>query len=144
MNETGINIISEFSLAGHKYSILSVCLKSGCGQSIRQNNLVSFVIVGALRIKNKRYIIAQNSISQNKKVVYDPDNPIEMLTQRELQIVILVAKGKVNKQIAEKLHISEWTVSTHLRHIFAKLGVESRAAMIFRCINILKRIKSNI
>ncbi|HUM91481.1 MAG TPA: LuxR C-terminal-related transcriptional regulator [Candidatus Competibacter sp.] len=41
--------------------------------------------------------------------------------------------GRLNKQIADRLHISEWTVSTHLRRIFAKLGVRSRAAMVYRC-----------
>jgi DNA-binding CsgD family transcriptional regulator len=56
-----------------------------------------------------------------------------LLTGRELQIATLVASGKVNKQIASELHISEWTVSTHLRRIFAKLGVSSRAAMVYLC-----------
>jgi DNA-binding CsgD family transcriptional regulator len=55
------------------------------------------------------------------------------LTGRELQIVALVAEGRVNKQIASDLHISEWTVSTHLRRIFSKLGVDTRAAMVSKC-----------
>jgi len=54
-------------------------------------------------------------------------------TERELRIATLVAMGRLNKQIADQLHISEWTVSTHLRRIFAKLGVRSRAAMVYRC-----------
>jgi DNA-binding CsgD family transcriptional regulator len=58
----------------------------------------------------------------------------DLLTARELQIVSLVAEGRVNKQIAGTLRISEWTVSTHLRRIFAKLGVETRAAMVSRCL----------
>jgi len=58
----------------------------------------------------------------------------ELLTPRELQIVALVAEGKVNKQVADVLRISEWTVSTHLRRIFAKLGVDTRAAMVSRCV----------
>lgn len=65
-----------------------------------------------------------------------PDEPVsavEILTPRELQIVALVADGKVNKQIADVLRISEWTVSTHLRRIFVKLGVDTRAAMVSRC-----------
>ena len=37
------------------------------------------------------------------------------------------------KEVASKLSISEWTVSTHMRRIFAKLGVETRAAMVLRC-----------
>lgn len=58
---------------------------------------------------------------------------IEPLTPRETQIARLVADGFVNKEIAAKLQISEWTVSTHMRRIFAKLGVETRAAMVLRC-----------
>lgn len=57
----------------------------------------------------------------------------EVLTARELQIVALVAEGRVNKQIADILRISEWTVSTHLRRVFAKLQVDTRAAMVSRC-----------
>ena len=60
-----------------------------------------------------------------------------MLTERELEIATLVALGWPNKQIADHLHISEWTVSTHLRRIFAKLGVHSRAAMVYRCTSLL-------
>lgn len=60
-------------------------------------------------------------------------NIADILTERELQIVRLVAKGDPNKQIARKLHISEWTVSTHIRRVFAKLGVDSRAAMVYQC-----------
>jgi hypothetical protein len=44
----------------------------------------------------------------------------------------MVAEGHSNKIIAEVLSISSWTVCTHLRRIFAKLGVGSRAAMVAR------------
>jgi DNA-binding NarL/FixJ family response regulator len=47
------------------------------------------------------------------------------------------ALGKQNKHIAKQLKISEWTVSTHLRRIFAKLGVASRAAMVYRCSSLI-------
>lgn len=57
----------------------------------------------------------------------------EVLTARELQIVALVAEGRPNKQVAAELGISEWTVSTHLRRIYAKLDVDTRAAMVTRC-----------
>jgi DNA-binding CsgD family transcriptional regulator len=52
------------------------------------------------------------------------------LSPREQQIVRLVAKGHGNKTIGSVLDISPWTVSTHLRRIFAKLGVGSRASMV--------------
>lgn len=58
------------------------------------------------------------------------------LTRRESDIVRLVAADLCNKQIADRLQISEWTVGTHMRRIFAKLGVRSRAAMVFRAMSL--------
>jgi DNA-binding CsgD family transcriptional regulator len=55
-------------------------------------------------------------------------------TPREREIARMVAKGYPNKAIAAVLEISSWTVGTHLRHMFAKLGVSSRAAMVARMI----------
>lgn len=64
----------------------------------------------------------------------------ELLSDRELQIAQLVAQGQSNKQIAQALQISKWTVLTHLRRIFSKLNVDSRAAMVYQlCGNDLNR-----
>jgi DNA-binding CsgD family transcriptional regulator len=52
------------------------------------------------------------------------------LSPREREIARMVAKGRTNQAIADVLGISAWTVSTHLRRIFTKLGVNSRAAMV--------------
>jgi DNA-binding CsgD family transcriptional regulator len=51
---------------------------------------------------------------------------------REREIGRMVAVGHPNKMIAAVLEISSWTVCTHLRRMFAKLGVSSRAAMVAR------------
>jgi len=58
--------------------------------------------------------------------------PTTTLSPRELEIVRMVAKGLPNKTIASVLRISAWTVSSHLRRIFGKLGVTSRTEMIGR------------
>ena len=60
--------------------------------------------------------------------------PRASLSPREQEIVRMVARGHTNKAIAAVLDISTWTVSTHLRRIFAKLAVTSRAAMVARTI----------
>jgi DNA-binding NarL/FixJ family response regulator len=57
-----------------------------------------------------------------------------VLSPRELEVARMVAKGYPNKVIAGVLDISSWTVCTHLRRIFAKLGVTSRAAMVAKVI----------
>lgn len=79
-----------------------------------------------------RYRLVPADAPANTTVPSAPGS-IEPLTPRETQIARLVADGFVNKEIAAKLSISEWTVSTHMRRIFAKLGVETRAAMVLRC-----------
>jgi DNA-binding NarL/FixJ family response regulator len=50
------------------------------------------------------------------------------LTQRELEVLRLVAAGRSNRQIAAALVVSEHTVAGHLQNIFGKLGVSSRTA----------------
>jgi DNA-binding CsgD family transcriptional regulator len=52
------------------------------------------------------------------------------LSPREKEIVRLVAKGLPNKAIAQVLDISLWTVATHVRRVFTKVAVSSRAEMI--------------
>ena len=63
-------------------------------------------------------------------LVVSPRVPRQALSPRELQIARRVADGATNRAIATALDISLWTVSTHMRRIFAKLGVSSRAEMV--------------
>jgi DNA-binding CsgD family transcriptional regulator len=57
-----------------------------------------------------------------------------LLSARELEIARMIARGHTNRTIAAVLEISPWTVSTHLRRVFAKLDVGSRAAMVARLV----------
>jgi DNA-binding CsgD family transcriptional regulator len=79
-------------------------------------------------------------IEEPRALVLDGDtrNMIARLTGRELQIAAMIAQGDATKNVAYKLRISEWTVGTHLRRIFAKLGVDNRAAMVYRCASLIE------
>ena len=54
----------------------------------------------------------------------------DVISQRELEVLELIARGSTNREAAELLFISEATVKTHLIHIYAKLGVNDRAAAV--------------
>ena len=56
--------------------------------------------------------------------------PDQALTAREAELLSLLAEGLTNKELGKRLFISEATVKTHLAHIYAKLGVDSRAAAV--------------
>lgn len=53
----------------------------------------------------------------------------QSLTPAELKVVRQVSEGLTNKDIASALHLSRFTVETHLKHVFAKLGLSSRTAL---------------
>lgn len=61
----------------------------------------------------------------------DPEaNRIAVLTERERAVIVLICEGLRNKQIAERLHISQTTVVHHLTSIFNKLGVANRLELV--------------
>jgi len=52
----------------------------------------------------------------------------ELLSSREIEVLVLVAKGASNQEVAETLHVSRATVKSHLLQIYQKLGVSDRTA----------------
>ena len=57
-------------------------------------------------------------------------NPLPKLTEREVEVLRQLATGAANREIARTLFVSEATVKTHVAHILAKLGVDSRSRPI--------------
>ena len=74
--------------------------------------------------------IARESIEVND-IKYEPLScqPVS-LSERELEIIKLVAEGFSNTEIAEKLYLSAHTVNTHRKNIMSKIGVNKTAAIV--------------
>lgn len=64
------------------------------------------------------------------------DRERELLTARETDVLRLLAQGYSNKEIARQLQLVEDTVKTHVRHILAKLGVQSRTQAVLYAIGL--------
>jgi NarL family two-component system response regulator LiaR len=62
--------------------------------------------------------------------------PAETLTAREMEVLRLLADGQSNKEIARTLQIAEDTAKTHVRHVLAKLGVQSRTQAVLCAIRL--------
>jgi DNA-binding NarL/FixJ family response regulator len=67
----------------------------------------------------------------NKPQIIDPEIiKIESLTEREREVIALIGEGLKNKQVGERLFISETTVTHHLSSVFSKLDVSDRLELI--------------
>jgi DNA-binding NarL/FixJ family response regulator len=74
-------------------------------------------------------MLREMSVRDDKEI--DPEQAkIDSLTQREREVVSLIAEGLKNRQIGERLFISETTVTHHLSSIYSKLGVSDRLELV--------------
>jgi DNA-binding NarL/FixJ family response regulator len=61
-------------------------------------------------------------------------SPGPVMTEREVEVLGLLAEGLGNKEMARRLMVSEATIKSHLTHVYAKLGVDSRAGAVAKAI----------
>jgi DNA-binding CsgD family transcriptional regulator len=73
--------------------------------------------------------VAESRLALNRKSPESSEAPF-LLTERERQVLCLIARGQSNTEIAHALYISPRTASTHAAHILAKIGLESRSELI--------------
>jgi DNA-binding NarL/FixJ family response regulator len=91
-------------------------LKNAEGEELRR--AIKAAAVGQVRL-------SPEAAARLMREVRGPDNP-ERLTERETEILRLLARGQSNKEIARSLSIGETTVKSHVSSILTKLGVASR------------------
>jgi DNA-binding NarL/FixJ family response regulator len=78
--------------------------------------------------------IVQKMVAQVSSGIQE--QPVDKLTDRELEVLALVAKGYTNKAIGIQLGISDRTVQGHLAHIFSKLQSASRTEAVMRAVSL--------
>jgi DNA-binding NarL/FixJ family response regulator len=79
-------------------------------------------------------LIAQKLISQITRQTTEP--VVEPLTEREMEVLKMTAKGFTNKAIGAQLGISDRTVQGHLAHIFDKMNATSRTEAVMRAVSL--------
>ncbi|MFJ9010357.1 response regulator [Streptomyces canus] len=76
-----------------------------------------------------RTYVSSAAVARLVDQVTDVNRP-ERLTGRESEVLVMLARGKANKEIARELRIGQQTVKTYVSHIFDKLGVHSRTQAV--------------
>lgn len=86
-------------------------------------------IVDAIRLAVRNEAVIEPKVASRmltRMRTASDKHPHDDLTQRELEVLILVGEGKTNQEIADALYIGIKTVKTHVSNILSKLGVEDR------------------
>ncbi|MDA3979267.1 response regulator [Gallibacterium sp. AGMB14963] len=73
-------------------------------------------------------VVLSDAVKQRLLEQHASNDPLQLLTDREMDVLKLIATGLSNKQIATQLFISEETVKVHIRNLLRKLNVHSRVA----------------
>jgi len=85
-------------------------------------------LVSAIRVSVRGQVTIHPSVAEKlmREVSKSEDDPLADLTQRELEILRLIAQGKRNREIAEELTLAEGTVKSHVSNILSKLHLTHR------------------
>ena len=97
----------------------------------RKYSLCSQILTKEIRTENRVfYMVKIDELTRQVTLNIGALEEDFGLTKREIEILVNIFNGLKNAEIAEKLFISEITVKKHLQHIFEKIGVSSRTALI--------------
>lgn len=111
------SVLEDASVTGAvKAGAIGYLLKNTGGDELRQ--AIKAAAAGQVQL-------APEAAARLMREVRIPETP-ETLTERETEVLKLLARGQANKQIARNLYIGEKTVKTHVRNILMKLNVRSR------------------
>ena len=125
--ETGILILSQHVQATYAVELLSEGTE-GIGYLLKDRVSKLDELAASIRTVGERGSVLDPSVvaqlvAQRRR----PDDPLDRLTQREREVLALMAEGRSNKAISGRLYISEYTVEKHVRNIFATLDLQRSA-----------------
>lgn len=117
--------IAEAMRAGAKGYLLKDMPSEELAQAIRFVYRGYSQMAPGLLEKILAKVPASGSVSQEKT----PQQNLSVLTKREQDVLRLIGMGATNREIAEKLYISEGTVKTHVTHLFNRLNLKNRSQL---------------
>lgn len=130
--EIGVTILSMYATKEHIYQ----AFKAGArGYLLKETSGLEVVDAIHEVAQGNRFLskALTEQMIDDYLLVRDPENstsPLDSLSERERQVLGLVAEGKTSKEIARSLHLSLSTVSTYRSRLMKKLGVEDLTELI--------------
>jgi serine/threonine-protein kinase len=137
----GVLVLSHY-LASHYAMRLLEEHPGGAGYLLKERVSGVGVLVDALTRVHEGECVVDPTIVSRLLRRARPASPLGHLTGREREVLALMAEGRSNKGICERLHLSSKTVEGHVRSIFTKLGVGESADDHRRVLAVLNYLRS--
>jgi DNA-binding NarL/FixJ family response regulator len=119
-------------------SFISQAIKAGAKGYLHKNTTREEMLIAIETVysgkdfysDNISKIILKSYIDKAKMNVDEASDPHELLSKREIEILIMFAEGFINKEIADRLFISIRTVESHKNHIMQKLNLKTQVELV--------------
>jgi DNA-binding NarL/FixJ family response regulator len=140
--ETAVLVLSQYIEPAYAMRLIET-YPGGMGYLLKERILDGSVLMDALRrLVDGECVIDATIVAQLMHPKRDPD-PLDVLTDREREVLALIAEGRSNTAIASALFITERTVESHTTQIFQKLGLDSSADVHRRVTAVLTYLRSS-
>jgi len=118
-------------LSMHKESVyVREILKAGARGYILKDAIDTELLNAVRSVASGDGYISPAVASALNDKVKDASNPVDMLSTREREVLLLIAEGKTNKEIATRLNLSVYTVDSHRGKIMEKLNLHSAGELV--------------
>jgi DNA-binding NarL/FixJ family response regulator len=139
--DTGVLLLSHYIEPEYAMRLLSEHT-TGVGYLLKEKVFDVAVLVDALRRVTEGETVIDPTIVQRLFSRRRPKDPVAELTDREREVLSLVAEGLSNRAIAERLFVAERTVEAHITAIFAKLGLTDEPRSHRRVLSVLAFLRT--
>jgi DNA-binding NarL/FixJ family response regulator len=138
----GVLVLSQYVETEYALRLLDGA-DERCGYLLKDRVLEVEQLTGALRRIGDGGVVVDPDLVAQLVGRARPRSPLEELTPREREVLALMAEGLTDRGIGERLFVTPKTVETHIRHIFAKLGLPGTASDNKRVHAVLAYLRAN-
>jgi DNA-binding NarL/FixJ family response regulator len=140
--ETAVLVLSQYVEPAYAMRLIET-YPGGMGYLLKDRVLDAAVLLDALRrLVDGECVVDPTIVAQFMRPKREPD-PLDVLTDREREVLAQIAEGRSNTAIASALFITERTVESHTTQIFQKLGLESATDVHRRVSAVLTYLRSS-
>jgi serine/threonine-protein kinase len=139
--ETGVLVLSQYVDAAYALRLLHEA-QGRCGYLLKDRVMDARELVSALERVAAGEVVVDAELVDSLLRARQQRNPLDELTEREREVLQLMAEGLTDRGIAERLWVTPATVETHVRHILRKLDLPANAASNRRVQAVLAHLRA--